>query len=108
MRESADAPNRNMRRKKRRPVLKIWHYLFIFLAGIYLLYWQQNQVVHLGYRIGDAQTRHKNLLAENKQLQAEALLLKNASAIRRRLKDRGLNLVEPSYWNIYYLEEWEP
>ena len=90
-----------MRRKKKQG-FEFWHIVVLFLIAIFSYVWQQGLIVNQGYRIGKAEIRYKELLTENRQLQAQALSLKSISAIRYRLQKFGLPLVEPKSWNIYY------
>ena len=90
-----------MRRKKKQG-FEFWHIVVLFLIAIFFYVWQQGLIVNQGYRIGKAEISYKELLTENRQLQAQALSLKSISAIRSRLQKFGLPLVEPKSWNIYY------
>ena len=89
-----------MRRKKKQE-FKFWHIVALIIVAIFFYVWQQGLVVNLGYRIGKAEIGYKELLTENRQLQAQALSLKSISAIRSRLQKFGLPLIEPKSWNIY-------
>ena len=89
-----------MRRKKKKE-FKFRHTVVLLLIAIFFYVWQQGLIVNQGYRIGKAEIRYKELLMENRQLQAQALSLKSISAIRFRLHKFGLPLVEPKSWNIY-------
>ncbi len=89
------------RRRKRKPNLKI---MIIIGLLVFTPMLQRNKVVHLGYLIYEAEGRHRNLLAENKLLLSEVMRLQNAPAIRRRMKEADIPLVEPSQWNVYYLD----
>ncbi|MFH1903415.1 MAG: hypothetical protein ABIK20_05130 [Candidatus Omnitrophota bacterium] len=89
-----------MRRKKKQG-FEFWHIVVLLLIAIFFYVWQQGLIVNQGYGIGKAEIRHKELLTENRQLQAQALSLKSISAIRARLQKFGLPLVEPKSWNIY-------
>ncbi|MFA5393656.1 MAG: hypothetical protein WC081_05785 [Candidatus Ratteibacteria bacterium] len=89
-----------MRRKKKQG-FEFWHIVTLFLIAILAYVWQQGLIVNQGYRIGTAEIRYKELLTENRQLQAQALSLKSTSAIRSRLQKFGLPLVEPKSWNVY-------
>ncbi|MCX5643002.1 MAG: hypothetical protein NTY10_07280 [Candidatus Omnitrophica bacterium] len=92
-----------MRRKKKQG-FEFWHIVILFLVAIYLYAWQKGVVFNQGYRIGEAEIRHKELLMENRQLDAQVLSLKSISAIRFRLQKFGLPLVEPKSWNIYQFD----
>lgn len=92
-----------MRRKKKQE-FEFWHIVVLLIVGIFFYVWQQGLIVNQGYRLGKAETRYKDLLTENRQLQAQALSLKSISAIRSRLQKFGLPLVEPKSWNIYQFD----
>ncbi len=89
-----------MRRKKKQG-FEFWHIVILSLIAILFYVWQQGLIVNRGYRIGEAEIRYRELLTENRQLQAQALSLKSVSAIRSRLQKFSLPLVEPKSWNIY-------
>ena len=89
-----------MRRKKKQG-FEFWHIVVLLLVAIFFYVWQQGLIVNQGYRIGKAEIGYKELLTENRQLQAQALSLKSISAIRSRLQKFNLPLVEPKSWNIY-------
>jgi hypothetical protein len=89
-----------MRRKKKQG-FEFWHIVVLLLIAIFFYVWQQGVIVSRGYQIGKAEIRYKELLTENRQLQAQAFSLKSISAIRSRLQKFGLTLVEPKSWNIY-------
>ena len=91
-------------RRKKTPGVKFWHIVVLFLAAIFLFVWQQIWITNQGYPIRAAEIRYKELLMENRQLQAQALSLKSISAIRFRLQKFGLPLVEPKSWNIYQFD----
>ncbi len=91
-----------MRRKKKQG-FEFWHIIVLLLIAGYFYAWQQGVIRNLGYRLGEAESSYKELLMENRQLQAQALSLKSTSAIRSRLQKFGLPLVEPKSWNIYRL-----
>ena len=91
-----------MRRKKKKG-FEFWHIVVLLLVAILFYVLQQGLIGNLGYRLGTAEIRHKELLTENRQLQAQALSLKSISAIRSRLQKFGLPLVEPKSWNVYHL-----
>ena len=88
-------------RRKQKQGFEFWHIVVLVLIAIYFRVWQQGVIRNQGYRIGEAEIRYKELLTENRQLQAQALSLKSISAIRSRLQKFGLPLVEPKSWNIY-------
>lgn len=89
-----------MRRKKKRG-FEFWHIVVLLLIATLFYVWQQGVIGNQGYQIGKAEIRYKELLTENRQLQAQAFSLKSISAIRSRLQKFGLTLVEPKSWNIY-------
>ncbi|MFH2069333.1 MAG: hypothetical protein ABII89_07745 [Candidatus Omnitrophota bacterium] len=89
-----------MRRKKKQG-FKFWHIVLLLLVAIFFYVWQQGLIINLGYQLGEAEIRHKELLTENRQLRAQSLSLKSVSAVRLRLQKFGLPLVEPKSWNIY-------
>ena len=91
-----------MRRKKKQE-FKFWHIVTLILVAAFFYVWQQGLITSLGYRIQEAETGYKELLTENRQLQARVLLLRSTSAIRARMQEFGLPLVEPKSWNVYYL-----
>ncbi len=93
-----------MMRRKKKQEFKFWHVVALIIVSILFYVWQQGLIVNLGYRIGKAEKEYKELLTENRQLQAQALSLKSTSAIRSRLQKFGLPLVEPKFWNIYRLD----
>jgi uncharacterized protein YpmS len=89
-----------MRRTKKQG-FKFWHIVALLLIAMLFYVWQQVAIFNQGYRIGKAEIEYKELLTENRQLQAQALSLKSISAIRSRLQKFGVPLVEPKSWNIY-------
>ena len=89
-----------MRRKKKQG-FEFWHIVVLFFIAIFSYVWQQGVIRNQGYRIGKAESSYKEFLTENRQLQAQAFSLKSISAIRSRLQEFGLTLVEPKSWNIY-------
>ena len=89
-------------RRKKKPGFEFWHIVVLLLVAIFFKVWQQGLIDSQGYQIGKAAITDKELLMENRQLQAQALSLKSISAIRSRLQKFGLPLVEPKSWNIYY------
>ena len=89
-----------MRRKKKQG-FEFWHIVVLLFIAILLYVLQKGVIGNQGYWIGKAEIRYKELLTENRQLQAQALSLKSVSAIRFRLQKFGLPLVEPKSWNIY-------
>ena len=89
-----------MRRKKKQG-FEFWHIVVLFFIAIFSYVWQQGVIRNQGYRIGKAESSYKEFLTENRQLQAQALSLKSISAIRFRLQEFGLPMVEPKSWNIY-------
>ena len=89
-------------RRKNRHEFEFWHIITLIIIAVFFYVWQQGLITNLGYRIQKTETKHKELLTENRQLQAQSLSLKSISAIRTRLQEFGLPLVEPKSWNIYY------
>ena len=89
-----------MRRKKKQG-FEFWHIVVLVLIAIYFRVWQWGVIRNQGYDIGKAEISYKELLTENRQLQAQALSLKSISAIRSRFQKFGSPLVEPKSWNIY-------
>ena len=89
--------------RKKKPALTFWHYTIFILMGIFFYVWQQGFVVNLGYQIHSAEEKYKELLMENQQLHTQLVALQNVSAIRQRIREFQLPLIEPKEWNIYYL-----
>ena len=89
-----------MRRKKKQG-FEFWHVVVLLFVALIFYVWQQGLIGNQGYRIGKAEIRYKELLTENRQLQAQAFSLKSISAVRSRLQKFGLPLVEPKSWNVY-------
>ena len=90
-----------MRRKKKRQGFEFWHIVALLFVAMFFYVWQKGVITNQGLMIGKAETKYKELLTENRQLQAQSLSLKSVSAIRDRLQKFGLPLVEPKSWNIY-------
>ncbi len=94
-----------MRPKKIKKIgFSVWRAIFILIAIIFFYIWLQGITINLGYQIYQAETKYKELLAENRQLKAQILSLKSVSAIRSRLSEFKIPMVEPKTWNIYYLK----
>jgi len=92
-----------MRRKKRRS-LGFWQYFGLAFLGGLLYVWQYGLSFNIAAQIPALESRSKDLQAEHRQLEVQALALKNAAAIRERVARFNLPLVEPNAWNVYRIE----
>ena len=80
--------------------------LCAFLGGSAIGYvWQKNQIIDLGRKIKERETRLGQYREANLKLGKQVVTLRSPAYLERRLKELNLNLVQPAQTQILRFRE---